>query len=119
MDTIGDRVKYARMMRELTQEQLAQAIGVKQQAIQQIESNETKRSRYLPDIADALNVRYLWLLRKSGPMEAKSLLPKDKEELLACYEAMSETDKQHFQAIGRSLAHLRTRPQRFGAQRKR
>lgn len=104
METIGERVKQARLLRGLTQKQLAQLIGRKQQTIQLIESNETKHSRYLLDIADALNVRYLWLLKRSGSMGLK--LSKDKELLLSYYDSLSEANKQRLQDIAQELARL-------------
>ncbi|EJL2011512.1 helix-turn-helix transcriptional regulator, partial [Salmonella enterica] len=46
----------------LTQAQLAELSGTKQQTIQQVESGLTKRPRFLVELAQALNVTPLWLL---------------------------------------------------------
>ena len=52
----GDQVRILRERKGWSQEDLAKAIGVSQAAIQKIESGDTKRSKYLTDIADALEV---------------------------------------------------------------
>lgn len=67
MKNIGKRVASKRRELNITQTELADAIGVKQQTIQAIESGTTKTSRYLPEIAKALRCTYEWL--KTGSDE--------------------------------------------------
>jgi transcriptional regulator with XRE-family HTH domain len=63
MTKLGDRLKIARERKGIkTQAELAKLIGVTQQTIQQIESGETQRTRYLDLIANALDVSRGWLL---------------------------------------------------------
>ncbi|MFG6025305.1 helix-turn-helix domain-containing protein, partial [Salmonella enterica subsp. enterica serovar Montevideo] len=47
METISQRLKQKRTELKMTQAQLAEKAGMKQQSIQQIESGETKRPRFL------------------------------------------------------------------------
>ncbi|WP_414162855.1 helix-turn-helix domain-containing protein [Superficieibacter sp. BNK-5] len=62
MKTISDRLKDRRKSLSLTQEELANLAGVKQQTIQLIESGKTKRPRYLAELAKALDCESYWLL---------------------------------------------------------
>lgn len=66
MKTIGERVAYARESNGWNQTELARRVGLKPQAIQQIESGETKRSRYLPDIASATGFALKWIMTGEG-----------------------------------------------------
>ncbi|EOU9490274.1 helix-turn-helix transcriptional regulator, partial [Cronobacter muytjensii] len=47
MNTISERLKQKRMELNLTQAQLAEKAGMKQQSIQQIEAGSTQRPRFL------------------------------------------------------------------------
>lgn len=62
MQTISERIKQKRAELNLTQAELAEKAGIKQQSIQQIESGATKRPRFLFEIADALQCDPSWLL---------------------------------------------------------
>jgi transcriptional regulator with XRE-family HTH domain len=53
---LGERIRRAREAKGLSQAQLAKAIGITQPAIQDIEKGDTKRSRYLHDIAGYLGL---------------------------------------------------------------
>ena len=67
MSTIGERVREAMEVAGLSQSELARRIGKKQQAIQQILSGTTQRSRYLPEIARETRCSLDWLLTGVGP----------------------------------------------------
>ena len=56
MTQIGDNLKSLRTNKGWSQERLAEAAGVSQTTIDKIEKGLTIRSRYLGDIADALEV---------------------------------------------------------------
>ncbi|MHA3602580.1 helix-turn-helix domain-containing protein [Yersinia enterocolitica] len=62
MGTISERLKQKRSELNLTQAELAEKAGIKQQSIQQIESGATKRPRFLFEIASALQCEPSWLL---------------------------------------------------------
>lgn len=57
-----DRVKERRLELRLSQGDLAKAVGVTQQAIQQIEDGKTARPRKLKELAEALQCTSEWLL---------------------------------------------------------
>ncbi|CNC99586.1 MULTISPECIES: helix-turn-helix domain-containing protein [Yersinia] len=70
METISERLKQKRSELNLTQAELAEKAGIKQQSIQQIESGATKRPRFLFEIASALQCEPSWLLY--GPPTTKA-----------------------------------------------
>jgi transcriptional regulator with XRE-family HTH domain len=54
MESLSDRIKLRRSQLNLTQAELAELVGTKQQTIQQVESGLTKRPRRLVELAEAL-----------------------------------------------------------------
>ncbi|MEL4241170.1 helix-turn-helix domain-containing protein [Shewanella xiamenensis] len=60
--TISERVKNRRLALSLTQTQLAEAIGVTQNAIHKIEDGTTKQPRNISELAQALKCSPNWLL---------------------------------------------------------
>lgn len=64
--TIAARVLSKRTELGLTQTELAEKAGTTQQAIVQLESGKTKRPRYLPELAKALECDIQWLLDGTG-----------------------------------------------------
>lgn len=69
VNTIAYRLKLARELREWTQDDLAEAAGVSQGTIGNIESGLRKRPRDLLAIAKALNVSPSWLQDGFGQMD--------------------------------------------------
>ncbi|KLU15017.1 MULTISPECIES: helix-turn-helix domain-containing protein [Xenorhabdus] len=61
METISQRLKARRYELNMTQTQLAELVGMKQQSIQQIEAGITKRPRFILEISKALDCDPLWL----------------------------------------------------------
>lgn len=59
---INTRVRQRRIEMGLSQADLAQTVGVKQQNIQQLEDGTVSRPRYMHELANALNVDLGWLL---------------------------------------------------------
>lgn len=64
--TLGSRLKKARSRKNLTQEKLAEIIGIKQQAIQRIEAGKVQNTCYSVQIAVALDVTPEWLILGHG-----------------------------------------------------
>ena len=62
MTTLGERIETARKLAGFEQEDLAEKVGLTQQAISRIESGLTKNPRNLTAIAKALNVSVNFLL---------------------------------------------------------
>ncbi len=59
---LSERVKARRVELNLTQSKLASMVGLKQQSIQQIESGNVKRPRFIIEIAKALKCDPDWLI---------------------------------------------------------
>jgi len=66
METLSSRLKQKRTELKLSQTQLAELVGMKQQSIQQIEAGETQRPRLLLELAEALRCEPTWLLYGSN-----------------------------------------------------
>lgn len=62
MESIAERIKNKRKKLKMSQRELADLVGIKQQSIHQIESGLTKKPRFLFEIALALNCEISWLL---------------------------------------------------------
>jgi transcriptional regulator with XRE-family HTH domain len=93
MNILADRLRQARSHAKLSQQDLADAIGISQSAIAQLE-NGGKGSRYLSDIAEACGVNMLWLRKAQGPMlpstdaVLKTATVAEQRELAAILEGM-------------------------------
>lgn len=59
--TLGVRLKQARLKKKLTQEELAEAVGIKQQAVQRIEAGKVRSTSYVVQLARVLSVTPEWL----------------------------------------------------------
>ena len=69
LDTLGQRLRYARQLRQLTQMQLAERAGVKQSDVSKLERSDSLSTTNLVAIAHVLRVRPLWLDKGDGPMD--------------------------------------------------
>ncbi|MEI2416298.1 helix-turn-helix transcriptional regulator [Orrella sp. JC864] len=69
VNTFGERLRYARMQRALTQQRLAQLSRVSQSAIGNYESGLRTSSRSLLRLAKVLGVNPAWLETGQLPME--------------------------------------------------
>lgn len=69
VNTFGSRLRRARMMRNLTQAELARACGLSQGAIGNYEADSRRSAKNIFRIADVLGVEPAWLAMGTGPME--------------------------------------------------
>lgn len=68
--TLAERLRTAMKAADLNQSELARRIGTVPQSIQSILAGDSKTSRHVTKIADALNVNAHWLATGIGPMTA-------------------------------------------------
>ncbi|MEN8291853.1 XRE family transcriptional regulator [Acinetobacter radioresistens] len=68
---LGERLKQARKNAKLSQVQLAEAVGIKQSTISQLEKGLMQSSTHLPALAKALGVNSYWLQTGMEKPEAK------------------------------------------------
>ena len=69
MTTLASRLKQARKEAGLTQRELAEAAGIQQPVISQIEKGQNQQSAHIAKLAHACRVRALWLSDGAGPKE--------------------------------------------------
>jgi len=66
MYTLADRLKWARLKSDLSQEELGKKAGVSQSTIGNLEAGTRNTARRLPQIAAVLGVNALWLAEGRG-----------------------------------------------------
>ncbi|MDE9537204.1 helix-turn-helix domain-containing protein [Xenorhabdus bovienii] len=125
--SISERVRNRRVELNLTQMELAVLAGVKQQSIQQLESGQTKRPRFLLELSQALKCSLEWLqcgtgetdiegnsqptnveLDKNAPSNYRKLT-KEQEELLDLFDSLPSEEASRF------LKELKTKSTHFKA----
>ena len=80
MDTLPDRLKFAREKMDLSQQDVADAVGMKQPSYYQLEAGKSKRSRFINDIARVLNRDVNWLMYGQVHYGEGDNISNDKEE---------------------------------------
>ncbi|MFT4150136.1 MAG: helix-turn-helix transcriptional regulator [Paracoccaceae bacterium] len=107
---VGKRIRHRRWMVGMTQQQLADKVGIKFQQIQKYETgmNRVSASR-LWDIADALGVSIAFFfegLADAPPQAAEGDLMADKEalELVRSYYAIPEAQRRRLFDLARVLS---------------
>lgn len=73
VNTLSERLKYARKLRDLTQKKLAQSAKISQGAISNYETRLRASPRHLLKLAAALKVNPLWLAEGVGPIESQTM----------------------------------------------
>lgn len=74
IETIGERIRRCREALELTQQQIATAVGVSAAAVSQWETGDTKtlKSEYIFKVARALGKSAEWLVTGDGPEQPRT-----------------------------------------------
>lgn len=86
--SLGIRLKQARLKKKLTQEELAEVVGIKQQAVQRIEAGKVKSTSYVVQLSQALNVSPEWLaLGDEHPQEITKAEPAPTSNTKQCIHA--------------------------------
>lgn len=112
---VGKRIRHRRWMVGMTQQQLAERVGIKFQQIQKYETgmNRVSASR-LWDIADALEVPVSFFFEglepksqkaeSSGAVPADILSDKEALDLVRSYYAIPETQRRRLFELARVLS---------------
>jgi transcriptional regulator with XRE-family HTH domain len=119
MDTLGKRIKTRREELELDQVELARRAGVSQPTLANLESGKNQRTKFLPELARALNVSVEWLDTGSGAKETVRQMKvysgeqEDEEprmddviELLALFQQCSPRGRDNILDLARAAAKL-------------
>lgn len=116
---VGKRIRHRRWLVGMTQQQLAESVGIKFQQIQKYETgmNRVSASR-LWDIGSSLSVPVSFFFEglngesDAAPMEASAEIPldilKDKEalDLIRSYYAIPETQRRRLFELARVLSDV-------------
>ena len=113
---VGKRIRHRRWMIGMTQQQLAQAVGIKFQQIQKYETgmNRVSASR-LWDISEALDVPVAFFFEgldgdaadtpvSSGAAQGDMLVDKEALELVRSYYAIPENQRRRLFELARVLS---------------
>jgi transcriptional regulator with XRE-family HTH domain len=82
----GARVKLRREKLELSQDDVAEAIGMSQQGVDNIEHGKVGRPRLMMELAEALGTTEKWLLWKVGPEEIQAHI--EPEDILSILQKL-------------------------------
>lgn len=106
--TLGERLRFAREIRGLSQAELAVRAGCSQGAIGNIERNlRDGRGETLINVAEALKVRYKWLKEGQGEMASDVQLPQTQEQVTP-YVVQSKREGQVPLLTSEEAYHWRT-----------
>jgi transcriptional regulator with XRE-family HTH domain len=113
---LSDRIKERMQSLNLTQDELAQRVGISQTAIHKLLSGKSQRTRYLNELANALGCAPEWLAEKppSGrrlpPAPADiapaSVLEQREPTVTALLDSLSALIAQADPAVRPDVAHL-------------
>lgn len=102
---IGNRIKYARDLRDVTLDDIAKKVGVAKSTIQRYEAGKitTIKIPVVESIAIALNVNPSWIVGKSDDME----LPSQKvPKIMQYYEQLNDIGKQEAEKRVEELTYI-------------
>ena len=108
-DTLGGRLSQVLHEQGLSQSELARRVGVKPQSIQHLCQKKTKRSAYVAEIAEALNVCPFWLATGIGEKAPWQALDAEARLVATVYDTLPPHAQRQLQEY---LRYLR---QRFAA----
>ena len=95
MDTLGERLNFARKKRGYTQDSLAETIGVSRGVIFNLEKNKTDPQTIVVNaICQTLKINKNWLLNGVGTMENSSELSQSAKILAELYDVAKDLSEQ-------------------------
>lgn len=81
MTSLAERLKTARKTAGLTQNQIAEAVGISQPTYQALESGKVKKTSYMIEIAKVLRVNSNWLATGQGEMTARPTIDELRQKM--------------------------------------
>jgi transcriptional regulator with XRE-family HTH domain len=105
MDTVQERLVWARKRMGYTQAQVAEAIGVSQPTYGQLELGKSKSSSKLPELAKLFRVDAYWLATGSGERDTAHRDPK-LQNILEIYDSLSDQGKAYLSKQASDLSEL-------------
>ena len=101
---IGNRLRQRREAKDMTQQQLAAKVGMRQSAISAIEREiaTSAGASNLLKICAVLDTHPQWMLTGKGDPDLDSFLPSD-EDISNIKESLSEDDRRSWIAVGLAM----------------
>lgn len=116
MDTLGERLNYARKKSGYTQASLAETIGVSRGVIYNLEKNKTEpQAIVINAICRVLNLNKDWLIEGIGEMEDNSEASRSAKILAELYEVakeLSEDEQLYLLDTVKALKQRLSHPQK-------
>lgn len=110
MNTLGERLNFARKIKGYTQDSLAESIGVSRGVIFNLEKNKTAPQRIVINaICQTLKINTDWLINGNGEMENKEKESQSAKILTELYETLkglSEQEQLYILEVSKSLKQL-------------
>jgi transcriptional regulator with XRE-family HTH domain len=109
MNTLGKRLKEARLSfqpKRLTQKEVAVRAGISQTTVADIERGRNDGSKYIAELARAVNCSLEWLASNTGEMRDRKLGGEnvsDEMQMLELLKSMSPEDRKTWMRVGRSF----------------
>jgi len=103
----GERLKYARKLKGLSQEKLGHAAGVTKSSISQIEDGSTKKTSHVVKFSEILFVSPTWLETGEGNISGNNIDLTDLEiELISELRTLNVDDKKTIIKIAKGFNSL-------------
>lgn len=95
MNTLGERLKYARKKSGYTQESLSEAIGISRGVIFNLEKDKTEPQGIVVNaVCQTLKINKDWLLYDAGDMEDKSETSRSARILAELYDSAKSLSEE-------------------------
>ena len=95
MDSLGERLKYARKHKKCTQDSLAKIIGVSRGVIFNLEKNKTEPQMIVINaICQTLSINKDWLMSGGGEMERTEKASQSAKTLIALHEVIKDLTEE-------------------------
>lgn len=101
MNTLSDRLKWARSQAKLSQSKIAEAVGISQPTYQALESGKAQKTSYMMQIASVLNVDPNWLATGQGEMVAparESQIDENNTQVMGFWDSETPLQDDEFEA---------------------
>lgn len=109
MNTLGERLRYARRKKGYTQESLAKSIGVSRGVIFNLEKNKTQpQAIVISAICLTLRINKDWLLHHTGEMEDAYEASQSAKILTELYETAKELSEEEQLYVLNSVKALKS-----------
>lgn len=110
MNTLGERLKFARKSKGITQDALAENIGVSRGVIFNLEKNKTEAQAIVVNaICQTLNIHKEWLVDGTGEMENSSKASQSAKTLAELYDVAKGLSEEEQLYLLDTIKALKTR----------